>query len=1039
MALLEETEPLLDAESIEFYWDHPVDFVHDNIIIPAREKMPGIEITWQQKDLLNAISEYSNVSVESGHGCHAKGTMIRMFDGTTKAVQDIELGDQIMGDDSTPRNIRALYRGCEQMYRIQYKSGGHYDVNKSHVLCLVASQSHGKQSFGDITEISIKDYFAKSTRWQRTNIGYKVPVEYSEKHLEIDPYVFGCWLGDGTSDCAEICNPDPEIIEAWTKEAAKFETTIKMYREIHYSTHSNGKRNKFRLALKNLGVIKNKHIPSHYMTASHSQRLELLAGILDSDGYLECNKRTFEIVQKREILANQIVELARSIGCHATVRKVRKECCNNGVWGTYHRMFIGRNTEQIPTRVARKIPGSKKQRGLSFGFDISQLGVGSYYGFEVDGNQRYLLEDFTVTHNSGKSAALSWAAIWFTATRYNNSGNLVKVPIIAPTFHQLYDIIWPEFKRWLPLSRLYSMFETRTDEIFVKKAKDSCFIRARSPKTSDHIQGFHSAHLLWLCDEAFGITAKDVWTTVDGSLTDDLHLKENKIVMCGQHTCITGYVHDTFHRDKDLWKNLRFNSEESPIADEAFSQRMARKYGKNSDTYRVRVLGTEPKGNPEALIQLMEVEEAKKREVEEKGKLKMGVDPARFGDDLFVVTIARGKKVFPQQNLSTSDTDDMERLVLKMLRDYREESGCTQWCYIKIDNGGGYGGGLIDKLKKNKTDRIVVIPINNETDNNHPRYANNASVMWGELAEMINEIQLPNDEDADFLADEIAGRTYGHDGQDRIKISPKKQYKKDHDDDSPDRADSLVLCLTEGAVPQKIFPAYIPTNADYNRNYPIQWNQVDPKNAQVAVILVGEKDFGLSGTMFFWGRKSRKLYVYAEFFKLTPVATVIAATIKEKLQIPLRTNNPSEIGCSQIFCNRELFKGGKDTIAQLRKYGIRLKRPNAYDQAGSIMLVNQMWEEQQIVVHSSCKETSRQYETWALKKGLPAKGFPQCEALCMMASILKEDGELAKEALLPKYSQRRKKFHDKLYKSHAEGTKIATTKKGQSREYDYLL
>jgi len=640
-------------------------------------------------------------------------------------------------------------------------------------------------------------------------------------------------------------------------------------------------------------------------------------------------------------------------------------------------------------------------------------------------------------HGSGKSTVMSWAAVWFTATRVNNQGNLVKVPIIAPTFHQLYDIIWPEFKLWIPLSRLNSWYQTRRDEIYIKGAKDSCFIRARSPKDDHSVQGFHSAHLLWLCDEAFGIQVNGVWETIEGSLTDPLHIKENKIVVAGQHNCTTGYVHDTFHKDKEFWNNLRFNSEESPIADKSYCQRIARKYGKNSDVYRVRVLGMEPLGNPDALIQLADAEQARLREVEAHGKLNMGVDPARFGDDMTVVTLAHGLKVKPQKTIAHSDTQDIVNLVLHTLREYRMKSKCQQTCYIKIDAGGGYGAGTIDALKNNRKDNIVVIPINNEIDNGHPQYANNASVMWGELAEMIDEIQLPNDEDSDFLIEELAARTYEYVNKDRIKISPKKQFKKDYGS-SPDRADSLVLCMTKAATPDRIFKAYISTDEKQNYNFDIDWSNLEYYNVQVVPILISEKNYGISGTMFLWRRDLQQLYVYDEFFHINPVAREVASDIKRKLQVPIKKVN-NEIACSKIYCNSDVIKSGEDTVRQLKKYGVRLKEARQYDKAGSILIVNALFGTNKIIVHTRARETSRQYETWSNKRGIPEKGYPQCDALCIMASILKDQKEIYVEAPVKKYSQKSKIRHDKLYNDN-NMSNLKVKKTGRKRnEYEYMI
>ena len=79
-------------------------------------------------------------------GCHAAGTQILMFDGSTKPVEDVVVGDVLMGPDSTPRNVLRLARGVEPLYRITPKKGEAFVVNEGHVLCLQTT-NEGMPSF----------------------------------------------------------------------------------------------------------------------------------------------------------------------------------------------------------------------------------------------------------------------------------------------------------------------------------------------------------------------------------------------------------------------------------------------------------------------------------------------------------------------------------------------------------------------------------------------------------------------------------------------------------------------------------------------------------------------------------------------------------------------------------------------------------------------------------------------------------------------------------------------------------------------------
>lgn len=121
--------------------------------------------------------------------CHGKDTPIIMYDGSVKMVQDIVVGDQLMGNDSTPRNVLSLARGREQMYRVEQEIGDSYIVNESHILSL---------KLGSATQnVSIKNYLAQKKRYRKYLKGYKTHIDFPEQKVPIDPYDYGRSLPPG--------------------------------------------------------------------------------------------------------------------------------------------------------------------------------------------------------------------------------------------------------------------------------------------------------------------------------------------------------------------------------------------------------------------------------------------------------------------------------------------------------------------------------------------------------------------------------------------------------------------------------------------------------------------------------------------------------------------------------------------------------------------------------------------------------------------------------------------------------------------------
>lgn len=400
---------------------------------PKREFLPNIDVEFVAKlrpeqivvknEIVRDLNKTGSgcLSAYVGFGkCHGLNTPILMYDGSIKMVQDVKVGDQLMGDDSTPRNVLSLARGRETMYDVIPKKGEKYTVNESHILSLKCSKSNGKYKKGEIYDVSVEEYL-DLPHWCNTGkdgnilVGYKVGVDFNNKDVELEPYMLGYWLGDGTNCRTEITTIEDPVVEYFKEYAEKLGCYVTQGKDtknhkgsIQYTMAGkimNGKRNpnKMMKMLQECNVIGNKHIPLAYKANSRQIRLELLAGIIDSDGYYIGN--CYEITQKNEVLFDDIVYLARSLGFAAYKKKVKKSCMYNGEKkeGVYYRTNIhGFGLEEIPVKCERKKAKSRKQikDALRTAIRLEKKEVDDYYGFTLDGNHRYLLGDFTVTHNT---------------------------------------------------------------------------------------------------------------------------------------------------------------------------------------------------------------------------------------------------------------------------------------------------------------------------------------------------------------------------------------------------------------------------------------------------------------------------------------------------------------------------------------------------------------------------------------------------------------------------------------------------------------
>jgi P4 family phage/plasmid primase-like protien len=460
------------------------EFLREDLIIKDIEKF--IESIQPEKDMRDYLMAYCASFLEGSNkdqkfmiwtGCHAIDQGIMMANGKIKKVQDIKVGDQLMGDDSKPRNVLELVRGNDTMCEIIPNKGDKFKVNLDHILSLMATDVIGytwceqehrykfkwqelingiptckcknfpvkyknkilyKKSTtyydtkdlaenamdefkknilnnnlvikkGDVIDISVRDYLKYSKIFgQKNYFLFKTGVDYQEQSLDVDPYLIGYWLGDGISSKSAIVTAEKEIINYFEDNIKEYGLNLLYEREYHYRISSGIKRkrsNHFLNCLKKYNLKDNKHIPSDFIFNSRENRLKLLAGIIDSDGHYQKNMKQYEITFKSEKLFDDVLFLVRSLGFSAYKYTRQTTCGNTGKTGTYFRMNItGIDMDKIPSLLERKQCKEierRKNPNLT-GFKINILeSKENYYGFRVDGNNRYLMDDFTVTHNCG--------------------------------------------------------------------------------------------------------------------------------------------------------------------------------------------------------------------------------------------------------------------------------------------------------------------------------------------------------------------------------------------------------------------------------------------------------------------------------------------------------------------------------------------------------------------------------------------------------------------------------------------------------------
>jgi len=359
---------------------------------------------WQPSDLVI-------IAARPGMGkCLGRGTRVLMYNGTLKNVEDLAPGELLMGDDSTPRTVLSVTTGREKMYWVRQNKGIDYRVNESHILSLKRSRTEWRHTNGDVLNISVRDFLQQSPKFRSNYKGYRVTVEFPTKPLSLSPYFLGLWLGDGTASGSSIATTDHEVVAYLEGYASELGLTLKrqvsdpqkcpMYCIANERTKALGYS--LQGILRQLNLLNNKHIPQDFLVNSTANRLELLAGLIDSDGHYLVQSNGFEITQNDEQLAHQIKFLCNSLGFRTSLSAKRAQISSIGFESTVWRLRIYGDLDRVPVRIQRKLPNPWKSpiNWQVTGITIEEDQVDDYFGFELDGNGLFLLEDMTVTHNT---------------------------------------------------------------------------------------------------------------------------------------------------------------------------------------------------------------------------------------------------------------------------------------------------------------------------------------------------------------------------------------------------------------------------------------------------------------------------------------------------------------------------------------------------------------------------------------------------------------------------------------------------------------
>lgn len=388
-------------------------------------------------------------------------------------------------------------------------------------------------------------------------------------------------------------------------------------------------------------------------------------------------------------------------------------------------------------------------------------------------------------HGIGKSAMSGFLGCFVLDTRPHSKG--IWTANSAP---QLETKTWAEFAKWRKRSIASHWWKVSTGRGALRCTHvqhpetwriDAMAWREHQPEA---FAGLHNANSTpwYLFDEASAIP-RAIFEVSEGGLTDGEPMR----FLFGNPTKNTGFFYDTFSKLRKRFITRQVDSRTARMPNKAQIEKWRQDYGEDSDFFRVRVLGQFPAQSAFQFISKADIEAAKKREAyfNDTDPIIMAIDVARYGDDDSVIRVRRGRDARSIKPLTFHKLDPMQ------LASRAVELAKQLWVDALIVDSAGVGGPVADRIRQlDPANSLNVIDFNGGKSVLDPQYHDWNAYAWGMMREGLRT-GLAIEEDPE-LEEELAGRNYSFDGNNKIMLEAKDIMKQELGR-SPDRADALAM------------------------------------------------------------------------------------------------------------------------------------------------------------------------------------------------------------------------------------------------------
>ena len=554
----------------------------DDPVLWAKE-IAGVDLWSKQREIVESVRDNQRTTVRAANGPGKDvplDTPLPTPTGWT-TMGKVQVGDYLLDEQGKP--TRVTFKSDilhSELYEITFNDGATQIASGTHEWDTIdksswsAYRNRGNKitDYRDLwdlaktrTTLEIKDTLEK---WGGRNhyVPVNKPLDLPEADLPIDPYVLGVWLGDGSSHGPYVTlgGEKQHIVDDFRERGIEIHSLPSA--PITYTFARQG----FMGAFRDLGVLNNKHIPVQYLRASYRQRLGLLRGIMDTDGFTVRGNRKANVTGAgidlmNKDLADGVAELVRSLGARCSIKAARAYLNGEDV-GTRYRMnfnpVFDPFTPGSPKSARRPDAGQQQSRKtVRTIVSVEPVPTVPTACVQVDSPRHLYLcgEHMIPTHNT---FCASVVAAWFVAV---NDPNETIVITTAPSFPQIKTNMFFELsarKRQVeerikagvvdPAYALPGKINTSGNIAEWKLPNGNQLALGRKPAEHEIIttfQGIHRKNVLFVIDEAGGMPI-DMFVAAERMTTN----KNAKILAIGNPDRRGSEFYRMFYDENVNWR-----------------------------------------------------------------------------------------------------------------------------------------------------------------------------------------------------------------------------------------------------------------------------------------------------------------------------------------------------------------------------------------------------------------------------------------------------------------------------------------------------